>query len=163
MTGPAPGKLPVNTRVELCTSSGCERLDARVYVHLRGWSRARVTHIDVEAPGVENKIPGIAGRGVYVRIYGVKEGLVIVPLESPTWKLVLKTSDPLLHPIPPGESCIGFLGVKHGGVYIGFSHPYHRILEHLAYVHRGVAPRRSRRLNPRGRGSNGGDEAPSGA
>lgn len=163
MTGPAPGKLPVNADVELCKAEGCRRLDARVYVHLRGWSRARVTHIDIEAPGIETLVqPGRGRRGVYVRVYGTYNGLTITPLENVNWKIVIKSSDPLLHPIPPGESCIGFLGAKRGGLYLGLSSPYHRILERLAETYRGVAPR-YRRLTPRkGRGDNG-DEAPSGA
>ena len=164
MTGPAPGKLPVNAHVELCTPDGCRSIGARVYVHLRGWSRARVTHIDIEAPRLERIIPGLGGRGVYVRVYGTREGLVLVPLDTPSWKLIIKTSDPLLHPLQPGESCIGFLGVKHDGVFLGLSSPYHRILEQLAVIHRGVAPRgKARRINPWRNGGDDGDEAPSGA
>ena len=121
MTGPAPGKLPVNAHVELCTSGGCRTIDARVYVHVKGWSRARVTHIDIEAPRLEQLIPGLGGRGAYVR------------------------------------------GVKHGGVFLGLSSPYHRILEQLALIHRGVAPRsKARRIKPRKSGDDSGDEAPSG-
>ncbi len=164
MTGPAPGKLPVNAHVELCTSGGCRTIDARVYVHVKGWSRARVTHIDIEAPRLEQLIPGLGGRGAYVRVYGTRDGIVITPLNTPTWKLVIRTSDPLLHPLQPGESCIGFLGVKHGGVFLGLSSPYHRILEQLALIHRGVAPRsKARRIKPRKSGDDSGDEAPSGA
>jgi hypothetical protein len=161
LTGPGPGKLEVNAVVELCDAGGCRRIPARVYIHLRGWSRARVTHIDIESPGLEELVGG-PRHGIYVRVYGLRDGIVITPLESPSWRLTLKSGDPLLHPLPHGETCIGYLGGKTGGLYLGLQSPYHRELEKLAILHRGVYPR-GRTRKPARDEPNGGDEAPSGA
>ena len=41
MTGPAEGKIEIQ--------------DAKVYIHVKGKSNARITHIDIESPAI-NKI-----------------------------------------------------------------------------------------------------------
>ncbi|WP_048192061.1 hypothetical protein [Pyrolobus fumarii] len=143
MTGPGPGKIRVEARLQLCDNGSCRELDAAVYIHVRGWSRARVTHLDVEAPRLEDLVGG-AGRGIYVRVVGAPRGIIVVP-EGGEWRLVIESSDPTLHVLSVGESCIGFLGGKRGGIFLGLQSPYHKRLERLAEEHHGVAPRAARR------------------
>ena len=50
MTGPGPGKIPLSCSVELVLDGKKIAVEAEVYIHVKGWSRALVTHIDVESP-----------------------------------------------------------------------------------------------------------------
>jgi len=54
MTGPGEGKLPLNAKV--CLNAE-ELPSARVYIHLKGYSRATVTHLDIEHPKLNRIIP----------------------------------------------------------------------------------------------------------
>lgn len=59
----------------------CEReIDAKVYMHLKGYARARVSHLDVEKTGLGKVIR--RGRGNFLEINGVKNYLEIVLREK---------------------------------------------------------------------------------
>jgi len=46
LVGGVYGKIRLNAEVYLLPED--EKIDADVYIHLRGYSRAKVTHLDVE-------------------------------------------------------------------------------------------------------------------
>ena len=48
MTGPAEGKLPLEAQVFLLGRGSRRRVEASVYVHLKGYALARVTHLGIE-------------------------------------------------------------------------------------------------------------------
>ncbi len=127
----------------LWRAGAAQILDADVYAHVKGWSRARVTHIDIELEGLEGLVGG-AGRGVFARATGVAGGVRIEPFRG-DWGMELRGEDPALRVLEPGESCVVYVGGKAGGLFIGFSRPYHRVLEELVARHYGIAPRRGRR------------------
>ncbi|MDK2384555.1 MAG: hypothetical protein QI199_07095 [Candidatus Korarchaeota archaeon] len=131
MTGPAPGKVRVpGVRAILVSPGRHAELEPQVYVHLKGHSRARVTHLDVEHPGLNELVP--PGTSMYARARGTVRGIqldfsryvpgVILELEAP-WLLGL---------LRPGEATIVYVGGKRGGVFLGFKKPFIPRLEELA-------------------------------
>lgn len=115
MTGPGPGKVEIPASVYVCKAKGCEKVEATVYVHIRGFSRARVTHIDVEAPGLEDKI----GRETYVRVVFSGHFLRLISLDK---SVEVRIVSPELERVSRGRRVVswGFIGLKAGGFYIGF-------------------------------------------
>jgi len=91
-----------------------------VFVHVKGYSRARVTHVDIESPVLNIRSRG----GTYAYIYGISRGFRVVPkvkIAAGTLaikELVIRWEGPPF--LKPGESSIAFLGFKVGGIYIGF-------------------------------------------
>jgi hypothetical protein len=73
MTGPAEGKLPLNAKV--CLNAE-ELPNARVYIHLKGYSRATVTHLDIEHPKLNRIIPPKAKTSNW--IVGIENGILII-------------------------------------------------------------------------------------
>ncbi len=120
MTGPGPGKIPLDVTVFLVQEGRRTKLPATVYVHLKGYSRARVTHIDIELPGLEEKIPkeGFYGCAFY------RDGFRI--LFGPFDLFVLGKD--LEGVFRPGESIV-YVGKKVGGIYVGFKKECVRRLE----------------------------------
>ena len=130
MTGPGPGKVPVrDAEVILISAEGPRRLEAEVYIHLKGYSRAKVTHLDVEGPRLNDFFP--PGTSFYARTRGTVNGVVLdfsrymkgvyVELVSPTLRRVVR----------PGETTIVYVGGKNGGIFLGFKKPYVERLEAL--------------------------------
>ncbi len=123
MTGPGPGKIPVKADVLLVTPRGLVKLDpCEVYIHVKGYSRARVTHVDIESPVLS--LPS-ENEGVYARVYRLEEGFRLVLtkpiklLEGLTVReIVVKWSGPSL--LEPGKTTAAFIGFKEGGIYVGF-------------------------------------------
>jgi len=143
LTGPGPGKIKLCAKVYLWSVGKREPLDATVYLHVKGWSRARVTHIDVESPGIEYRLVGGPKQGVYGEIVGTGSGIIFSPFRS-TWRLEVEEKQVLARALRGGEKCIGYLGGKHGGIFIGFQKHVLRLLEKLAEELYGVTPNRSR-------------------
>lgn len=111
MTGPGPGKIPLNAKVFAVKEGKRYELPATVYVHMRGYSRARVTHIDIELPGIEEKIPreGFYGCALYSDGFRIMFG----PLD-----LYVRSED--LKGLFPPEETVVYVGKKVGGIYVGF-------------------------------------------
>ena len=106
MTGPGEGKLKIRANVFL---EG-KKIDSGVYVHLKGFSMATVTHLDIESP----KLNLMGGRGDFHQIIGIDEGL-----EIPDLKVVI--SAPILSDVlKPGDKTRTWVGQKQDGIYIGF-------------------------------------------
>ncbi len=142
MTGPGPGKVKLNARVYLKFSrETLEVSDAEVYLHVKGWSRARVTHIDVESR-VMNEYVALPKQGFYAKTVYTRRGLWIHALRALkpcTILLVEKEVLPIVFSI--GEESWCFIGGKISGIYIGFRKKYIERLEQLAYTKWGLKPK----------------------
>lgn len=72
------GKLSLD---EYAILMPCERkIDAEVYIHVRDYARARVSHLDVEKMGLGGAIR--RGRGNFLEVRGVENGLEVVLREK---------------------------------------------------------------------------------
>ncbi len=111
MTGPAEGKIPLDAEVFVVREGKRFKLPADVYVHLRGYARARVTHIDIELPGIEEKVPreGFYGCALYSDGFRILFG----PMD-----LFVRSKD--LSGVFPSEETVVYVGKKAGGIYVGF-------------------------------------------
>ncbi len=132
MTGPAPGKIPLReARVYIKTTSDRILLEnAEVYIHLKGYSRARVTHIDVEHPKLNEIIP--PKRGGFYRILWHPKGIEI-NLSRLLPGLSIIVEDKLLAKLlKPMEKSWCYVGGKQGGIFIGLKKNLIERLENLA-------------------------------
>lgn len=112
MTGPAEGKLPLDAKVYLHAE---ELHNARVYVHLKGYSRANVTHLDVEHPELNSLIPPEAK--TFTLVAGIENGILIITERGDKVKIL----HPLLNKVlERGEKTRTLVGGKFGGIFIGF-------------------------------------------
>jgi len=126
----------------------CKRkIDAEIYVHLRGYARARVSHLDIEKIGLGKVIH--RGRGNFLDICGVKDGIEVVLREMRLLVLdgekVMVSSItvicPLLNEIIEKErSTKAWVGRKYDGIYIGFRKAELERLEKLAVKKFGTKP-----------------------
>jgi hypothetical protein len=143
-----PGKIGIDAEVYLVSQE--EKLkvkEAHVYVHVKGYMRARVTHLDVE-----NRVLGKIihrGRGNMLEITGVQGGIAIRPKQLTEIDLggskISVHSLELLHPIlnkvlKRGESTVTWVGRKYDGIYVGFKKLQIEKLEHIAKMTYGVTP-----------------------
>ncbi|MCY0850680.1 transferase [Sulfuracidifex metallicus] len=112
------GKIPIDdAKVYL---DGSLLLDAKVYVHIKGYSRARVTHVDVEHQSLKKVIlprhsdyPSVKwGSRVEISV----KGHVIV-IESETLGKIIKMDGNL------------YVGGKGKGIFLGFHKDQIRSLE----------------------------------
>ncbi len=112
MTGPAEGKLSLDAHVYLNE----EELDnAHMYVHLKGYARATVTHLDIEHPSLFDLIPPKVR--TFIWIVGIEDGILIRTEKGDT----VKVSYPLLNTVlPQGEKTKTCVGGKLNGLFIGF-------------------------------------------
>lgn len=140
MTGEAEGKLRVPCEVRLVTSEGVRRIDADVFIHVKGYSLARVTHLDIEHPELTGLLPPKGGG--FFTIEGVAGGLRIGfrPARRGVWSV--EVASPLLNEVlGPGEVTRTWVGGKLGGIYVGFRREEVRKLEEVARRVFGVGPR----------------------
>jgi hypothetical protein len=72
MTGTAEGKLPLVANVYL---NEAELHNAHMYVHLKGYARATVTHLDIEHLSLFNLIPPKVR--TFIWIMGIENGILI--------------------------------------------------------------------------------------
>jgi len=129
MSGPATGKLKLSkASVYLLSKSDRVKLkNAIVYIHLKGYADARVTHLDIEHERLDNVIP--PKRGLFLSIHGMKGGLKIklenekeVVYENKEIDVVaVEVKHPYLSSVlKPDEKTRTWVGGKFGGIYIGF-------------------------------------------
>ncbi|MEM0240888.1 MAG: hypothetical protein QXP29_05450 [Candidatus Nezhaarchaeales archaeon] len=135
MTGPGEGKLKINAQVYV---NGEPLRDADVYIHVKGYSLARVTHLDIEHPDVNKYVKPHDGR--FLKIVGVKGGFMV---KEGTWIMVVK-SILLEDLLKVGEETYAWVGGKPGGMYIGFKKVYVEKLEERAIKLYNMIPRRVR-------------------
>jgi len=112
MTGPGEGKLALDARVYLNTE---ELANVNVYIHLKGYSRATVTHLDIEHPTLNRIIPPKAKTSNW--IVGIENGILIITSKRDKVQIL----HPLLNKVlQRGEKTKTLVGGKFGGVFIGF-------------------------------------------
>jgi len=139
------GKFRLDASTTLMPSK--RKIDAKVYIHLKGYARARVSHIDVEKMGLGKVIR--RGRGNFLEIRGIKNGLEVVLKEE--CQIILDgenvavssvvTTCPLLNEIIENEtSTRAWVGRKYDGIYIGFKKAELEKLEKLALEKFGIRP-----------------------
>jgi len=123
MTGPAYGKLKLEGAKIFV---GTKEIEGEVYIHVKGFALARVTHLDIEAKELEKFING---KGEFLSIRGLKDGIEIKT--SKGWKI--KIFHKLLNKVlEKGEGTRTWVGKKEGGIYIGFRKEQVRRLEKIA-------------------------------
>lgn len=140
MTGPAEGKLKLDATVYLSSDEEKTKLEgAVVYIHLKGYAEAKVTHLDIEHDLLGNIIP--PKRGEFLTIKGSK-GRIEIKLEKDREiehknKLMKVKGIEIIHPylnhiLQPGEKTRTWVGGKFGGIYIGFRKNEIEKLEEIA-------------------------------
>ena len=73
MTGPAEGKIPI--KIDFFFEG--RKIPCDAYIHVKGYSRARVTHLDLEgfnASADQERMPGV--------VIGGKEGITIILMKN---------------------------------------------------------------------------------
>jgi len=123
MTGPALGKLLLeNAKVFLDN----REIRAEVYIHVKGFSLARVTHLDIEGEDLNEILK--PKEGGFFSIYGIDEGIEI-KFEKKKVKVLHKFLNEVLR---RGEKTRTWVGGKEGGIYIGFKKEQVLRLEKIA-------------------------------
>jgi hypothetical protein len=123
MTGPGEGKLPLeNAKVFIDN----KEIKADVYIHVKGFSLARVTHLDIESEEL-NKILK-PKEGGFFSIHGVDGGIEI-KFEKNRVKVLHEFLNEVLR---KGEKTRTWVGGKEGGIYIGFKKEQVLQLEKIA-------------------------------
>ncbi len=118
------GKIPLNGKVWL---DGKE-VDAKVFLHVRGYNRARVTHIDIEGEKIKGLIK--PRHSVYPEVEWKNR------VEIPIYDHVLALEIPEISLDFKGNL---YVGGKGKGVFLGFHREQIRVLEETA-KQRGVPP-----------------------
>ena len=112
MPGSAEGKLPLDAQVYL---NEAELDDAQVYVHLKGYARATVTHLDIEHPELAKLI--LPKTRTFLWIIGIENGILVRTEQNDTVKIL----QPLLNRVlQRGEKTKTCVGGKFDGIFIGF-------------------------------------------
>jgi len=111
MTGPGLGKLLLqNARVFIDK----KEIEASVYIHVKGFSLARVTHLDVEGEELNKVLK--PKEGGFFSIYGINGGI-----EAKIKKIRIRVMHDILNEVlRRGEKIRTWIGGKEGGIYIGF-------------------------------------------
>jgi len=128
----------------------CEKkIDAEVYIHLKGYARARVSHLDIEKIGLGKVIR--RGRGNFLEIRGVENGLevilrekrqIILDGEEIVVSSIVIACSLLNEVIEKKKSTRAWIGRKYDGIYIGFRRAELERLEKLALEKFGIKPLR---------------------
>jgi len=99
--------------------------NAIVYIHLKGFALARVTHLDIEHDILDNIVP--PKRGEFLSIHGIKSGIEIKVEKHVEFrkKKISVNGIEILHPyltkvLKQDEKTRTWVGGKFGGIYIGF-------------------------------------------
>jgi hypothetical protein len=148
MPGPIKGKLKIDADVYFLSKDGEVKLgEVTVYVHVKGYARARVTHLDIEDENVKRLIS--RGRGNFLDIRGVEGGIIVqAKMEREmevagkilkVWGLAMFDSD-LNTILAVGETTRTWVGRKYDGLYIGFRKNEVLKLEKMALEKFGLRP-----------------------
>jgi hypothetical protein len=123
MSGPGIGKLLLED-VRVFVDS--KEIKADVYIHVKGFSLARVTHLDIESEEL-NKILK-PKEGGFFSIHGVDGGIEIKFERN----RVIVLHEFLSEVLKKGEKTRTWVGGKEGGIYIGFKKEQIEKLEEIA-------------------------------
>jgi len=144
----SPGKIRIDAQVYLVSQEEKVKVtDATVYIHVKGYMRARVTHLDVENRALGRIIH--RGRGNMLEIKGVQGGIEIkskhpTEIDLNETRIVVHSLE-LLHPIlnkvlKTGGSTVTWVGRKYDGIYVGFKKLEIEKLESIVKKTYGVTP-----------------------
>ncbi|RLE54844.1 MAG: hypothetical protein DRJ40_09695 [Thermoprotei archaeon] len=140
MTGPAPGKVSIRCdKVVIKSRAQISTIRPDLYIHVKGYSLARVTHIDVEYPELE-KMLSISYREVLPAILSTQTRdyvLVIVPSRELHMSIY---SEELREILPRNYRGGCVVGGKVDGIFIGVKREVIKYLEEFASS-RGYPPR----------------------
>ncbi|MGC9444932.1 MAG: hypothetical protein ACP5E9_08440 [Candidatus Methanospirareceae archaeon] len=123
MIVPTAGKVPLDAHVFLNEE---ELSGAHVYLHLKGYARATVTHLDLEHPALAGLIP--PKTRTFCWIIGIERGILIRTEKNDTVKVL---SAQLTTVLPQGQKTKTCVGGKANGLFIGFRRRELRKLEAL--------------------------------
>ncbi|RLG87099.1 MAG: hypothetical protein DRO15_05345 [Thermoprotei archaeon] len=132
MTGPGFGKLRIDdAKVYLILPTGIEEIPADTYIHVKGYLRARVTHLDLEHEELSKLYPPRTTG--YFPLVGTGSGFLI-NLSRLIKGVEIEVRSQLLasHFISYGEKTWVYIGGKVGGIFIGFKKRYILRLERIA-------------------------------
>ncbi len=134
MTGPGPGKIPIDGKIFLASRSRKISLNCAIYIHLKGYSNARITHIDIECPEI-NKFFKPSDK-LYGLLNSTNKNIEIVLfhpiiIREPAFvlrKIVIISND-LQSSLGERRKEIVYIGGKNGGIFLGFKKNIICILE----------------------------------
>jgi hypothetical protein len=119
VTGEGEGKV----RLECNATLDKEKIEAKVFIHMRGHSEATVTHLDVESPAL-NIHPG---KGEFGPVLGIEGGIKVLLCERR-----VRVLDPRLNDVlPQGKRTFTWIGQKQDGIFVGFKKGEMQKLEEL--------------------------------
>jgi len=129
MTGPAIGKVPIDAYIEI---NGI-RIDATFYIHIKGYSLARVTHLDIEDINVSTNYQK---RLIPAAFIGTMNGFHVILTRDAKMTIngieTRKFTIRGLKLLQYGEKSGGYVGLKEGGIFLGFKKEIIRRLESIA-------------------------------
>ena len=140
MTGPALGKIPLDAKVYLIGGfSRVPLVNTQVYIHLKGYARAKVTHCDIEHEFLNEIIAPNTSRFLKLRSDGNR--LVIIELNGVydfniggencrVGAIVIECSQ-LARALGRISSKV-YVGGKFGGIFLGLRKEYIEKIEKLA-------------------------------
>ena len=135
MSGPGIGKILLENAKVFLISTKEIKIDADVYIHVKGYSLARVTHLDIENPELEKIVKPKSG--FYASLKREKHGFKI-KFDKPSrfdekaiFGIVVKHED-LKNLVPANKTYRCWVGGKIGGIYIGFKKEIIEKLEKIA-------------------------------
>ncbi len=105
----AEGKIPINGKIKL---DDTPLPDAKIYLHIKGYARARVTHIDIEDPAFRKVI--LPRHSDYPEVDWNKSK-VIIPFKGHTMYLTSTTLGKIIK--LKGNL---YVGGKGKGIFLGF-------------------------------------------
>lgn len=141
MTGKAEGKLELKKAKVFLLANDKKILikNVIVYIHLKGYAQARVTHLDVEHDFLNKIIP--PKEGEFLSIYGVEKGIKIKLEKEKKIEYLHKEATLssigvfhgyLAEVLRQNERTRTWVGGKIGGIYIGFRKEQIEKLENIA-------------------------------
>mgnify|MGYP001052744215 CR=1 FL=1 len=139
------GKVKIEAQTFLMP--GRNQIEASVYIHLKGYARARVSHLDIEKIGLGKVIH--RGRGNFLEIKGTEHGLEVMLREGGEIEIdgnkaaasSIIVASPLLNEVlEEGRSTRTWVGRKYDGIYIGFKKEELEKLEKVALEKFGIKP-----------------------
>jgi len=139
------GKIRLDAETIVMPSG--RRIDASVYLHLKGYARARVSHLDVEKIGLGRIIH--RGRGNFLEVKGIRQGLEVFARESRTIEIdgeqtpvssIIIIYKPFNQVLNEDKSTRAWVGRKYDGFYISFKREEMQRLEKVAFERFGVKP-----------------------
>lgn len=101
--------------------------DAQVYIHLKGYARATVTHLDIEHPQLAGFVP--PKMRAFIWIIGIENGILIRTDQGDTVKILQPLLTTVLQRGVKTKTCVGG---KFNGIFIGFRKRELSKLEHIA-------------------------------